>query len=235
MAFSRTKTSRLAGCIYLLLILFGVASILYIPSELIDWDSASTTVSNIRENRALFQLGIVLGIFCYLSYLFLALVLFQLLKAVDKTQAWLMLILVLVSVPIALISVIAKIDVLSLLQETDYVTTLDPNLLNAKIMLSLDSFNNGIIVAQVFWGLWLLPFGYLVFRSNFLPKFLGIMLMIGCFYYFMDSMAQIGFPAYRGTLMDQILSVSAMIGEFGICLWLLVLGDRRSLKRGSPA
>jgi len=229
MDYSRNKISRLAGFIYLLLIIFGVLSILYIPSQLIDWNDTSKTVNNISENKSLFQLGIILGLFCYLSYLFLALVLFKLLKSVNKTQAWLMLILVLVSIPIAFISVKAKIDIVSLLQETNYIKSIDANLINAKVMLLLESFNNGIILAQVFWGLWLLPFGYLVYKSNFLPKFLGIMLIIGCFYYFIDSMAQIAFPSYRGQIIDTVLSICAMIGEFGICLWLLILGDKPSL------
>lgn len=226
MNYSRRKLARLAGFIYLLLIIFGVLGIAYIPSELIDWNNASKTLSNISDNTALFQLGIILSIFCYLSYLFLVIVLFQLLKSVNKNLAWLMLILVLVSVPIALVSVISNIDVLSLLKETEYLSILDPNLLKAKVMLSLDSYNNGIIVAQVFWGLWLFPFGYLVYKSNFLPKFLGIMLMVGCFYYFMDSMAQIAFPSYLDGIINSILSYCAMIGEFGICLWLLILGDK---------
>lgn len=229
MNYSRNKTSRLAGFIYLLLIIFGIIGIAYIPSQLIDWNDASKTVSNISENMSLFQLGIIFNIFCYLCYLFLVLVLFQLLKKVNKTQAWLMLILVLVSIPISLVSVMAKIDVLSLLKEADYLGAINTNLLNAKIMLSLDSYNNGIIVSQVFWGLWLFPFGYLVYKSNFLPKFLGIMLMIGCLYYFMDSMAQIAFPSYRDGVIDNILSICAMIGEFGICLWLLILGDKAKI------
>lgn len=229
MNYSRTKTSRLAGFIYLLLIIFGVLGIAYIPSQLIDWNDASKTVSNIRENMFLFQLGIILDIFCYLSYLFLVLVLYKLLKNVNKTHAWLMLILVLISIPIALVSVMFKLDILSLLKEADYLRTIDTHFINAKVMLSLDSFNNGIIVAQVFWGLWLFPFGYLVYKSNFLPKFLGIMLMIGCFYYFMDSMAQIAFPSYLDSIVNNILSVCAMIGEFGICLWLLILGDKASI------
>lgn len=229
MNYSRNKTSRLAGLIYLFLIIFGVLGIAYIPSQLIDWNNASKTVSNIIENKSLFQLGIILGIFCYLSYLFLVLVLFKLLKSVNKTHAWLMLILVLVSIPIALVSVVAKMDILSLLKEADYLSTVDSNFINTKVMLLLDTFNNGIIVAQVFWGLWLFPFGYLVYKSNFLPKFLGIMLMIGCFYYFMDSMAQIAFPSYLDSIINTTLSVCAMIGEFGICLWLLILGDKASI------
>ncbi len=228
---SRTHQARLAGLIYLLLIVFGVLSILYIPSQLIDWQDAAQTVANIQERKLLFQLGIIFGVLCYLSYLFLVLALYRLLKPVDAIQAGLMLVLVLVSVPIALISVMAKIDVLSLLQEADYLQALEPAQIQAQVMLSLDTFNNGIIVAQFFWGFWLLPFGYLVYKSGFLPKLLGIMLMIGCFYYVMDSLAQIAFPAYRSGIIASVLSICAMIGEFGICLWLLVVGDRPGLRR----
>ncbi len=226
MEYSRTKIARLAGSMYLLLILFGVVSIMYIPSQIIVWDDAAQTVQNIKQNKTLFELGIIFGIFCYLSYLFLALALFQLLKEVNKIHAWIMLILVSVSVPIALSSVISQMDIISLLEEKHYMQAIDEGLLHAKVMLSLDSFNNGIIVAQVFWGLWLFPFGYLVYTSGFLPKFLGVMLMIGCFYYFMASIAQIGFPSYNEGIIDTGLSFCAMIGEFGICLWLLIIGDR---------
>ena len=229
MLSSRTNTARLAGLIYLILILSGIFSILYVPSQLINGENPAQTVENIQNNLSLFQLGILSGILCYVSYLFLVLVLYLLLEHIDRRQATLMMILVLVSVPLSLISVKAKIDLLSLLKNEYVVGTFTADQIQAQMMGLLDSFYNGITVAQFFWGFWLFPFGYLVYKSGFLPKFLGVMLMIGCFYYVLDSVAAIAIPAFRGSIIENILSMCAMIGEFGICLWMLVIGDRPSI------
>ncbi|MEO1654768.1 MAG: DUF4386 domain-containing protein [Bacteroidota bacterium] len=230
-ALSRTQLTRGAGLLYLILIISGVLSILVIPSQLILGKNAAQTIANIQEHKFLYQTGIVLGIVLYLSYLFLVLFLFQLLKTVDLLAASLMMILVLVSIPIALMGVKAKLDVLSYLKDAPHLALMSEAYIQAQVMQSLLSFNNALIVAQVFWGLWLFPLGWLVFHSRFLPKFLGIMLMIGCFYYMMDTVARIALPWYIDGIVDNILSICALIGEFGLCFWMLILGDRPYLFR----
>src|SRR5688572_30299006 len=99
--------------------------------------------------------------------------------------------LAVVSVPIALVSLVNRLDTLSLLADAYYATTYTPGHLQATATLSLDSYRNGVLVAKLFWGLWLLPFGYLVLRSGFLPKILGILLMLGCFGYTIDVFGEL--------------------------------------------
>ena len=93
-------------------------------------------------------------------------------------------------------------------------------------MLSLDAYNNGILVSSIFWGLWLLPFGYLVFKSGFLPKVLGILLMIGCFGYLINFLGVELLPGYEGTAIARVVRMPAALGELGTCLWLLIIGAR---------
>jgi hypothetical protein len=84
-------------------------------------------------------------------------------------------------------------------------------------MLSLEAYGNGLLVSEIFWGLWLLPFGYLVFKSGFLPRVLGVLLMIGCFGYLIDFSGQVLFPGYTQTPLAHFVRLPGSIGELGIC------------------
>ena len=221
---SNNKTARLAGLLYLIVVLSGIFSLMYVPSKLIVWDDASATVNNIVASESLYRLGAVSGLICYTFFLLLPLVLYKLLKEVDKTQATLMVILAVISVPISFVSILNKFDVLSLLSGADYLKALEVEQLQAQVMLSLESYNNGILIAQIFWALWLFPFGYLVFKSGFLPKLLGIFLMVGCCGYLIDFFGYSLFPNYGETGISSFVTLPASIGEIGICLWLLIMG-----------
>ena len=223
---SNKKTARLAGLVYLVVVLGGIFSLAYVPSQLIVWDEASATVNNIVTSESLYRLGIVSGLICYTFFLLLPLILYKLLSQVDKTQASLMVILAVVSVPISFISILYKIDVLSLLSGADYLGVLEPEQLQAQVMLSLKSYNNGMLIAQIFWGLWLFPFGYLVFKSGFLPKILGILLMLGCCGYLIDFFGR-SLLANNGELgISTFVTLHASIGKIGTCLWLLIMGAK---------
>ncbi len=223
---SNKKTARIAGVLYLALILLGIFSLAYVPSKLIVWDDAATTVGNIMASQPLFRLGIVSGIACYTVFLFLPLVLYKLLKQVDTTMATLMVILAVVSVPISLLNIQAKLDVLSLLSGASYLIPIETEQMQAQVMLALSSYNNGLRIVQVFWGLWLFPFGYLVFKSRFLPKILGIFLMAGCFGYLINFFGYSLLPNYREIGISTLIGLPATIGEFGACLWLLIMGAK---------
>jgi hypothetical protein len=91
-------------------------------------------------------------------------------------------------------------------------------------MFYLDSYNNGIEISQIFWGLWLFPFGYLVYKSGFLPKNLSILLVAGCFGYLIAFFGGFLFPNFHKTTFSTIVGLPASIGEIGVCLWLLIMG-----------
>jgi hypothetical protein len=180
---SRNKNARVAGMLYLILIISGIFNLLYIPSQLIVWDSASTTVENITNSEWLFRLGIVSGIITFLAFLLLPLALYKLLHEVNKVQAQLMVIFALVSIPISFVNILNKFSVLTLINKSEYLQKMGATEFQTQVMLYLESYTNGIEISQIFWGLWLLPFGYLVYKSGFLPKLLGLLLMAGCFGY----------------------------------------------------
>ena len=199
---------------------------MYVPSQLIVWEDATATVNNIIASEGLYRLGAASGLVCYTFFLLLPLILYKLLNQVDRTQAALMVILAVVSVPISFVSIQYKFDVLSILSGADYLDALEPAQLQAQVMLSLASYKNGVLVASIFWGLWLFPFGYLVFKSGILPKILGVFLMVGSPGYVIDSFGHSLFADYGEMGIASFITLPASIGEIGICFWLLIMGAK---------
>jgi hypothetical protein len=226
---TNNKTARIAGLLYLVVVLTGLFHLMYVPAKLIVLNNPSVTVSNITASETLFRLSIVSGLVCYLAFLFLPLVLYKLLSPVNKTYAIAMVTLALASVPISFINLINKFDVLTLIGKAHYLSAFEKNNLEAQVMLHLHYYNNGIQVAAIFWGLWLFPFGYLVYRSGFLPKVLGVLLMAGCFGYLIDFTGSFLFPKYYNELgIASFISIPSGLGEIGTCLWLLIAGVKKS-------
>lgn len=218
------KTARLAGAIYLVVVLTGTFSLAYVPSKLIFWDDPSKTLHRLTESVQLLRWDIVSSMLCYLAFLALPLALYQLLRQVNENCAKLMVILATVSVPIALLNLQHKFDVLTLIDAPAYLKGLNTQQVQQQVLFSLDSYGNGIKIVQLFWGLWLLPFGYLVYRSNRLPKVLGIFLMLGCLGYLINVLASTALPHYSSYGIASYIRMPASIGEIGACLWLLVMG-----------
>ena len=220
------RTARMAGLFYLIVVVTGIFSLLYVPSQISTYGEATTVISGIQESGWLFRLGIVAGLICYTAFLVLPFVLYKLLHRVGREAAVLMVAFAVASVPISFISLLSKLDVLSLVSGADHLQVFTPEQVYAQMRLLLDAYGNGVLVAQIFWGLWLLPFGYLVFKSGFLPRILGILLMMGCFGYLIDFFGRVLFSGYSETLAT-IVGLPASLGEIGICLWLLIVGVRQ--------
>ena len=223
----RNKTARLSGVLYFILIISGIINLIYIPSQLIDWNDASVTLQNIQKSELLFRYGIASGIITFLTFTILPLILYKLLCEVNKNYASLMVILSLVSVPISFINILNKFSILTLISKTNYLQGMSSNELQSQVMLYLDYYNNGLQISQIFWGLWLFPFGYLVYKSSFLPKILGVFLMMGCFGYLIEFFAHFLMPTYNHSIVQTIVGIPSPIGEIGICLWLLIMGTNR--------
>lgn len=220
------KTAKIAGLLYLVVVLTGIFSLMYVPSQLIIWDSASTTTSKIAAAETLFRLGIFASIICYIAFLFLPIVLYKLLHPVNKSHAVAMVALASVSVPISLFNLSNKFSVLTWISKETYLNTFTAEQIQAQVLLHLNYYNNGIQIASVFWGLWLFPLGYLVFKSGFLPKILGIFLMAGCFGYLLNFTGSFLFPDYHASGISKFVALPGTIGEIGICLWLLIAGAK---------
>lgn len=224
--YSNKKTARIAGLLYLVVVLTGMFSLAYVPSQLIVWDNAAQTVSNITGSELLFRLGIVSSLICYTFFLFLPIVLYQLLKSVNKTHARVMVILAIVSVPISFINILNKFAVLSLISSSTLLKGAAIVEMQRQVMFYLDLYNSGILIVQIFWGLWLFPFGYLVYKSGFLPKFLGVLLMAGCFGYLLNFLGNSLLPNYGELGISSYVRLPASLGEIGTCLWLLIMGAK---------
>ena len=207
------RIAKYAGINYLLLIPLGILGIMYVPSSLIVTDNITETIANIKTNEMLFRGSIISALTVQICNIILVVLLFKLLQHVNKTVAYLMVIFSLLAVPIAFLNEINHLIVLNLLDT------------NSKelVMLHLDLHQYGIIIAQFFWGLWLFPLGYLIYKSGMIPKFIGILLMIGCMGYVIDSVTLILFPNLGFTFSE-----FTFLGEIIFPLWLLIKGVKQS-------
>ena len=217
------KIARVAGFLYLLMGPFGFFGMLYVPSILIVPGDAAITANNIMASESLFRLSIVSLLMVAIGHILLVLVLYKLLKPVNKNHALLMVIFMLVGAPIAMLNELNKFAALLLLSGADYLTAFTADQLQALVPLFLDLHEYGIQIASIFWGLWLLPLGILVYKSGFLPRILGILLMIACFGYLIDSFGNLLLPNYSATIFATIIGFT-FYGELLLALWLLIKG-----------
>ena len=222
--FSNKKTARLAGLLYLIVVLSGIFSLAYVPKTLIDWGNANITFNNIVNHELLFRFGIFSSVICYTAFIFLPIVLYKLLKPINEFYAKLMTILALVSVPISFVNLQNKLSIVSLISNNDFLKVYTNEQLQTKIMLELHQYDNGILLVSVFWGLWLFPLGYLIYKSEFLPKVLGILLMLGCIGYLINFTGNMLVKNYSELGISKFISLPASIGEIATCLYLLIVG-----------
>lgn len=216
---SPRKTARIAGLLYLLAGLPAPFSLLYIPSKLIVSGDATATANNIHASEMLFRLGIVGNLVSQIGFIFVSLALYQLLKSVNKNVAVLMVILNLIGIPITMLNELTQFAALQLLSGAHYLTVFSADQVHALALLFLNMRELGVNIAQLFWGLWLFPMGYLVFKSGFLPRIIGVLLMVGCVGYVLQS-----FTAFLLPNLDVSFALITGWGELAFVLWLLIRG-----------
>lgn len=226
------KIARSAGLLYLIVVVTGIFGLMYVPGQIGFSDDAQSTYNNIVASESLFRSGIAALIINQVAFLLLPFVLFMLLRPVNERIAVLMVALAVVSVPIALVALSNRMDILSMLPTGRFADVFTSQELQGQVLLSLDAYRKTMFMATIFWGLWLLPFGYLVFKSGFLPKLLGIFLMLGCFGYLIDDFGFLLIEGYNDLLIADFVTKPASIGEIGTCLWLLIVGVRGSKTSG---
>lgn len=229
---SNYNPGRVAGCLYLLLG-FSMFRPIYVTT-LIVRDNATVTANNIAAHEFVFRLGIIADLLAGISCILVALALYQLLKGVDQKLGVLMVILGGV-LPAAIDSMNALNDLAALLlaRGADFLSALDRPQRAALAMLFLRIHDHGFLVNEIFAGLWLFPFGILVFRSVFLPRLLGIGLFLNGFAYVFIVFTGFLLPQYA----DRVTRVvsPAFLGEGAIMLWLLIKGARPLPPGASPS
>lgn len=220
-----SKNARVAGGLYLLFSLFGAVRLLYIPNRLFVAGNASATANNIAAHEFLFRFGIVSYLVGAAGWIFVTLALYRLLKGVDQGLALLMVILgSLISVPIFFFNAVNDAAALLFARGADYLTSFEKPQRDALVMLFLRLHHHGDLANEIFWGLWLIPFGLLVYRSRFLPRILGIWLMLGCLGYLALSLTGFLFPRYEDAAFTYTQPLT--MSELGIILWLVIMGAR---------
>ena len=227
------KLARLAGLLYLIVVIAGVFRLVYVPSQIIVSDDIHATINHIVTSEFLFRSGIASALVEQVAFLILPLVLFYLLHHAGKHMAVLMVTFVAVSVAIAMVSLGHQLDVLGLLSDAHGGRAFAPGQLELLVQQSLDAYDHELQITELFWGLWLLPFGYLVFKSGLLPRVLGVFLMIGCFSYVVEVFGNILSSQYSATAISHYIRMPAAIGEIGTCFWLLLMGARRRVSQES--
>ena len=219
------KAARIAGAVYLSLVLTAPFSLLYVPGKLIVRGNATATAGNILAHETLFRLGIVGELFGSVIFIILGVALYRLLSGVNKTWAGLMIALVLVSAAVGFLNVLNNLAALTLFRGGEFLTVIDKPQRDALAYLFIRLHNQGQFMNEIFWGLWLLPFGLLVYRSGFLPRFLGVWLMLACFGWLVLSLIALlsppSSPYYEAAFR---IAQPVMFAELAIMLWLLIKG-----------
>jgi hypothetical protein len=208
----------------------GPIGLLYVPSKLIVPGNATATANNIMTSESLFRIGIASNLICQIAFIFLVLALYRLLNDVNQQYASLMVALVLVSIPIAFLNMLNPLAVLLLLSGSSFLSVFEPDQLHALALVFLNLQEYGTVIVEIFWGLWLLPFGLLVFKSGFFPKILGVLLILACFGYVVHSFTFLLFPHYEA-IVETYAGVPEGIGELSMVLWLLIMGTKEQEQR----
>ena len=216
---------RVAGFWYLLLVILGPLRLIYIPSKLFVHGNATATVDNIAAHEWLFRFGIVADLACAVILIFLVLAFYRLFKGVDQNLAVLVVIFGgVMPALITFVGVVSDAAALMAARGGDFLSAFDKPQRDALAMLFLSLRDHQNTAAEILWGVWLFPLGLLVYRSRFLPRFLGVWLVICGVAYVILSLTGELLPQYQGRVFAY--GQPAFFGELAIMLWLVIKGAR---------
>ena len=224
---SLKRTARLAGLLYLVLGLLGFYAIMYVPNRIFVRGDTATSAKNLLTDEFLFRTSIVSHLLSVVTFLFLAFVLYKLFRKVNEQQAKLLVALVVVQVPI--IFLLETFDISSLMTLKGQVfkaATHAPLQDVSQLFLKIRGY--GLMTVEIFWGLWLIPFGLLVYKSVFIPRVLGVLLISAGLGYTIDSLTFLLFPGLRDATQPAAMILSGL-GEGSTILWLLIIGAKDHL------
>ncbi|MEM6807078.1 MAG: DUF4386 domain-containing protein [Bacteroidota bacterium] len=208
----QTNTLNKLRVLYPVWMILGIFSIIYVPSVILDSTDGIATAENIAKESFLFRLGIVGRLITQILFIIIPYLLYTLLKEVNKGNAVLMMVFAYISIPITMYIESHKLGLPALLDQPEL------------ILQSLASYNHGLNIAMIFWGLWLLPLAALCLESSYFPKFIGIVLMIAGIGYSLGSFSRILFPEQQVFL--QAFEIMTF-GEMVFIFYLLIMGIKK--------
>ena len=215
--------ARVGGLAYLIIIVAGALGEMFIRSKLIVSGDASATTHNIAASPLLWRLGLAGDLVMHVFDLVLALVYYVLFKRVNKNLALLGLLFGLIQTAVLVANKLTLLVPLFLLENAGYLKAFSPEQLQALTYLPVKAHGYGFGIGLIFFGFECLVEGYLIFKSGFLPKFLGVLIVIAGLCYLLNSFALLLSPALADALFPAVL-LPPFIGELSMCLWLLIKG-----------
>lgn len=233
-ATSPKRLARIAGLLYLLVGLFGGFAEGFIEPKMYVAGNAVATAHNVVANAGLVRLGVVADLLDPTIFVFLAMTLYVLLNHVNKSVARAMVILVAISTGIACLNSVFEFEGLRVATDGAYAAALGTGGSNALVMLLLDTQHYGLLIDQIFFGLWLAPLGYLVYRSGLFPKALGVTLILGAACYIVDVLTLFLVPDF-GQRIASFIVIPSAIAEIWTVGYLLVIGVRPPKPRQAGA
>lgn len=227
--------SRLGGVLYLIIIVGGIIGEAFIRGRIVVAGDARATAANITALESLWRIGIAAELFMLMCTVALALIFYVLLRPVSRDLALLAVLFNLVSIAVEAVNEQRLLAALFPLGKAKYLAAFEPEQLRTLSSLSLRSYSHGFGISLLFFGCECLVLGYLIFRSGYLPKTVGILMQLAGWSYLVNTFALLLSPRLAGWIFPTIL-VPALIGEASLCLWLLVRGvDEEQLKARAGA
>jgi hypothetical protein len=220
---SPKRLARIAGLLYLIVGIFGGFAIAYVTAKVYVPGDAATTSGNVLANSGLVRIGVIADLLQATVFVFLAMALYVLLKDVNKNAARAMVILVAIATTMMCLNEVFQFAALLVATDESYVAAFGAEGSNALVMLLLDMHHYGFLIAQIFFGLWLVPLGYLAYRSGMFPKALGVVLVVAGASYLVDMLAAFLVPDL-GKHIHGFLAIPPTIAEIWTLGYLLVKG-----------
>jgi len=214
--------ARIGGVLYLIIIVIGFCGEFFVRDKLVVSGDVTATANNIMASESLWRITIAGELILLVCAIALTLILYVLLRPVNKTLALLAVFFNIVEFPIEAASKLCLFAALFFSGNADYLKAFEPHQLHALVRISLKLHDYGFGIDLVFFGFACLVYGYLLFRSGYFPRALGVLMTIAGLSYLANSFTLILAPAYAGTIA--LILVLALIGELSLCLWLLVFG-----------
>jgi hypothetical protein len=214
------RLARIAGSVYLCVAVLGGFAELVVRDRIVELGHPLATAENIRDSATLFRAGFVADLAQATLFLLTAMVLYLLLRGVNELVARAMVVIVAVSVAIICLNLLNQLVALQLATERALGAGSD-----ALVGLFAGMHHDGYLIAQIFFGLWLLPLGYLVVKSGWFPTWIGVLLIAGCFGYLVDTFATFLAPGVADTIEGFVVAPAA-IGELSFVAYLLIKGVR---------